>query len=209
MIDKYNGVMIETESPKSIEFEKSNLAFIDGQNMHFGTTKCYECFAKLVLENPNLKIENIKLSDCSCGKAWEVNLAKLRIYLKENYNVSEAYYFLGNLQIKNENLYKGIREAGFILIFKEHNNKAKSKKKGNIDADLVFEIMKNMVDNAEFNKIIIVSGDGDYKKLVNYLIAKNKFERILFPNKRFASSLYKEFGKKAFDYLENIRTYIA
>jgi len=44
---------------------------------------------------------------------------------------------------------------------------------------------------------------------VNYLIAKNKFERILFPNKRFASSLYKEFGKKAFDYLENIRTYIA
>ena len=43
--------------------------------------------------------------------------------------------------------------------------------------------MKNLVDNHEFNKIILVSGDGDYKKLVDYLIGKDKFKKILFPNK--------------------------
>jgi uncharacterized LabA/DUF88 family protein len=197
------------ESVKSIEPEKPNLAFVDAQNMHFGTTKCYECIAKLRLENPDLKIENVKLSDCSCGKAWEVNLAKFRIYLKENYNVSEAYYFLGNLQDKNEDLYKEIQKAGFILVFKEHTSLVKSKKKGNVDTDLVFEVMKNMVDNPDFNQVILVSGDGDYKKLVNYLISKDKFRKILFPNKKFASSLYKEFGGEKFDYLENIRSYIA
>ncbi len=183
--------------------EKPNLAFVDGQNMFFGTTKCHECAKRLGIE-----LQNIKLSDCSCGTAWEVNLTKIRVYLKENYKVSEAYYFLGNLQDRNEELYKEIQRAGFILVFKEHHNKAKSRKKGNIDADLVFEVMKNMVDNPEFDQVILVSGDGDYKKLVNYLILKKKFRKILFPNKEFASSLYDEFGGETFDYLENIKTYI-
>lgn len=180
-----------------------NLAFVDGQNMYFGTTKCDVCAERLGIE-----LQDVKLADCTCGIAWEVSLGKLRVYLKEKYNVSEAYYFLGNLQDKNVELYKEIQKAGFILIFKEHHNKAKSKKKGNVDADLVFEVMKNMLDNPGFNKIILVSGDGDYKKLVNYLIFKGKFEKILFPNKKFASSLYKEFGGESYDYLENVRTHI-
>lgn len=155
-----------------------------------------------------IEIQNIKLADCNCGFAWEVNLARFRVYLKENYKVSEAYYFLGNLQDDNGDLYKEIQKAGFILVFKEHHNKAKSKKKGNVDADLVFEVMKNIADNSEFNQIIIVSGDGDYKKMVSYLISKGKFNKILFPNKKFASSLYHEFGGEAFDCLENIKKYI-
>jgi len=83
-----------------------------------------------------------------------------------------------------------------------------TEKKGNIDADLVFEIMKNVADNKDFDKIILVSGDGDYKKVVDYLVVKNEFEKILFPNRKFASSLYKDLGTEFFDYLHNIRTYI-
>lgn len=189
--------------------QKSNIAFVDGQNMFFGTTKCHECAKRLSVKlGRDIELKDIKLSDCTCGIAWEVNLAKFRIYLKENYNVSEAYYFLGNLQDKNEEIYQDIQKAGFILVFKEHNNKSKSLKKGNVDADLVFEVMKNMVDNHEFNQVVLISGDGDYKKLVRYLILKGKFRKILFPNKEFASSLYNEFGGEVFDYLENIKTYI-
>lgn len=133
---------------------------------------------------------------------------KLRIYLKENYDVSEAYYFLGYLQEENEELYKEIQKAGFIVLFKEHNQYAMTKKKGNVDTDIVFEIMKNLLDNESFNKVVLVSGDGDYKKLVEYLILKDKFRKILFPNKKFASSLYKKLGSEFYDYLENIKTYI-
>ena len=43
----------------------------------------------------------------------------------------------------------------------------------------------------------------NYKKLVDFLIKKNKLEKILFPNKMFASSLYKKLGGEFYDYLEN------
>ncbi len=58
-------------------------------------------------------------------------------------------------------------------MFKEHTKLHKSVKKGNIDTDMVFEIMKNLLDNDGFDKILLISGDGDYKKIVNYLISKN------------------------------------
>lgn len=180
-----------------------NIAFVDAQNMHFGTTKCGACAKKI-----GKPLKEISLVDCTCGVAWEIDLAKLRVYLKENYNVAEAYYFLGYVQEKHEELYQDIQKAGFILVFKEHNVKAKSKKKGNVDTDIVFEVMKNLIDNTNFDQIVLISGDGDYKKLVSYLISKNKFKKILFPNKTFASSLYKQFGGEKFDFLENLKTYI-
>ena len=181
----------------------ANAAFIDGQNLYFGTTKCYKCAEKFGID-----IKDIKLSDCGCGQAWLVDLSKFRIYLKENYDVAEAYYFLGYLEDRNDELYKELQKAGFIVMFKEYNKLSKSKKKGNVDTDIVFEIMKTLIDNKSIEKIILVSGDGDYKKVVNYLISKERFEKILFPNKKFASSLYKEYGSELFDYLENLKTYI-
>ncbi|MBI3459151.1 NYN domain-containing protein [Candidatus Azambacteria bacterium] len=182
--------------------EKNNIAFIDGQNLYFGTTKCNNCAQKL-----GLQIKDINLSNCTCRKAWKVDLSKFRIYLSENYSIREAYYVLGYLDEKNDNLYREIQKAGFIVLFKEHHVKLRSDKRGNVDTDIVFEIMKNVVEN-NFNKIILVSGDGDYKKLVYYLVERNKFCKILFPNKQFASSLYNALGSEYFDYLENIKTYI-
>jgi len=180
-----------------------NLAFIDGQNLHFGTIKCNDCSEKY-----NIPIKEIKLSDCKCGKAWKVNLEKFRIYLKENYDVERAYYFLGYLEEENDDIYKDIQEAGFIVSFREHHKLSKSAKKGNVDTEIVFEVMKSVIDN-DFDKVVLISGDGDYKKLVQYLIDKNKFAKILFPNKKFASSLYNSIGSEYFDYLENIKNYIA
>jgi len=77
------------------------------------------------------------------------------------------------------------------------------KKKGNVDSDIIFQVMKKMYAREDFDKIVLVSGDGDYKLLVDFLIEKNKFKKILFPNKKFASSLYKELGSEFFDHLEN------
>ena len=180
----------------------NNISFIDGQNLFFGTTKCNDCAKKLGLE-----IKKIKLSDCVCGNAWEIDLSSFRVYLREKYDVIDAYYVLGYLDEKNADLYKEIQKAGFIVVFKEHNSKSKSEKKGNVDTDIVFEIMKNVVEK-NFYKLVLVSGDGDYKKLVYYLVSKKMFSKILFPNKKFASSLYNALGSEYFDFLENIKTYI-
>lgn len=80
------------------------------------------------------------------------------------------------------------------------------KKKGNVDSEIVFQVMKKICEKENFNKIILVSGDGDYKMLVDFLIEKDRFEKILFPNKKFASSLYMKIGVKYYSFLDDTNT---
>ncbi|MDO8451795.1 MAG: NYN domain-containing protein [bacterium] len=157
-----------------------NLAFVDGQNLYMGTAKR------------------------EVG-SWEIDLARFRVYLEKKYDVSRAYYFLGYVQEANQELYEEIQKAGFVLVFRQHNPAMLGTKKGNVDSDIIFHVMKKMYKKEDFTKIVLVSGDGDYKLLVDFLIEESRFEKILFPDKRFASSLYKKLGPKYFDYLENIR----
>jgi len=149
-----------------------NIAFIDGQNLHLGTAE-----------------DN-----------WKVDHKRLRIYLHEKYSVEEAYYFLGYVSDGQHDLYNNLQKAGFIVTFKEHHELFEGNKKGNVDTDIVFEIMKKLIEE-KFDKIILISGDGDYKKVVDYLIKKDKFEKLLFSNQKFASSLYKEMTAKYYSHL--------
>ena len=144
-----------------------NIAFVDGQNLHLGTKE----------------------------NGWLVDYEKFRTYLRDKYKVKEAYYFFGFLDDNQQVLYRNVQRAGFIIVFKEHHQAMAGKKKGNVDADIIFEMMKALIEE-DFDKVVLISGDGDYKKTVNYLIEKNKFLKILFPNKKFASSLYKKLGNQ-------------
>ena len=156
-----------------------NIAYVDGQNLHMGTSK----------SEPK----------------WKINLSRFRIYLEKKYNVDKAYYYLGYVQEgdKIEHLYEEIQSAGFILVFRQHSSTMLGKKKGNVDSDIIFSVMKRIYKKDDFDKILLVSGDGDYKMLVDFLIEEKRFEKILFPNKKFASSLYKEIGAQYFDNLGN------
>jgi uncharacterized LabA/DUF88 family protein len=157
--------------------QENNLAFIDGQNLYMGTN--------------------------SDKPSWHVNLKRFRVYLKDKYKVSKAFYFLGCVIDGNDKLYDEIQDAGFILKFREHNSAMLGVKKGNVDSDIIFHIMKIIYQKGSFDKIILVSGDGDYKMLADFLIEEDKFRKILFPNRDFASSLYKKLGSEYFDYLSN------
>jgi len=137
--------------------------------------------------------------------AWQVDFFKFREYLKKKYNVTRAYYFLGFTIDEKSDLYDKIQESGFILKFREHNSAMLGKKKGNVDADIIFSIMKKIYKKEPFDKIVLVSGDGDYRMLVDFLIEENRFKKILFPNKKFASSLYKKITRIYFDYRANIK----
>ncbi len=134
---------------------------------------------------------------------WKVDLSKFKVYLEKKYNVKEAYYFLGYVQDTNQELYEEIQKAGFILVFRQHNPAMIGKKKGNVDSDIIFQVMKRLYKNADFEQIVLVSGDGDYKILVDFLIEEKRFKKVLFPNRKFASSLYKQIGSEYFDYLES------
>ena len=142
--------------------KSSNIAFIDGQNLHLGLKEA----------------------------GWCVDFKKFRIYLSDKYKIKRAYYFLGFQITKHHKLYSNLRNAGFDLVFKSESPSIGSKKKGNVDTDIVFEMMKSFIEEDISSKILLVSGDGDYKRTVDYLIQNGRFLKILLPNKRYASNLY-------------------
>lgn len=152
--------------------KESNVAFIDGQNLHLGTQ----------------------------ADGWTVDMKKFRIYLRDKFHVQEAYYFLWFVSEEEQDLYKRIQKAWFILVFREHTSTLKWKKKGNVDVDIVFEVMKMIAEENEFDKIVLVSGDGDYIKLVRYLMEKELLKKVIFPNKNH-SSLYKKLSNQFYYYL--------
>jgi len=143
----------------------ANQAFIDGQNLQLGTTKA--------------------------RPAWKIDLAHFRVYLRDKYAVEEAYYFMGAFDSQYQDLYNSIQKFGYIITFREHAESFVSKKKGNVDTDIVFTIMKKLIEKEKFDKVILVSGDGDYWRMVDYLITKGKFGKLLVPNKKSMSSLYR------------------
>ena len=156
----------------------NNRAFIDGQNLYRG-------------------IEKTKPS-------WHIDFTRFRRYLREKYHVEEAYYYIGYWEAKNEHLYDKLQKAGFLLRFREHSEDMKSAKKGNVDTDIVFGIMRGIAEREKFNSVVLVSGDGDYARTVNYLIEKGRLEKLLFPNKKYASSLYtKSLPSKYYAYLSD------
>lgn len=158
---------------------KNNIAFVDGQNLYMGTR--------------------------SDTPSWNLDLNRFREYLSRKYYVEKAYYFLGFLDERNQDLYESIQASGFILVFKRHSSAMLGEKKGNVDTDIVFHVMKKLYKK-EFNgKVVLVSGDGDYSHLVDFLIEEDRFLKILFPNKQYASSLYKKITRQYFDYMANIK----
>lgn len=154
-----------------------NVAYIDGQNLHMGTM--------------------------TSKPSWKVDLFKFRKYLADKYKVNEAYYYLGTVNEELQDMYSDIQKAGFILVFREHNPVMMSIKKGNVDTDIVFAIMKSLYKREKLDKIFLVSADGDYYKMVKFLIEENKLGKILFPARKKASSLYRNLEPKYFDSLDS------
>jgi uncharacterized LabA/DUF88 family protein len=154
-----------------------NLAYIDGQNLYMGTT--------------------------TSRPAWKVDLFKFRRYLSDKYDIAEAYYYLGTVNEDLQDMYSDIQKAGFILVFREHNPAMSSIKKGNVDTDIVFDCMRVLYKKESKGKIYMISADGDYFKLVRFLISEDKLGKVLFPAREKASSLYRKLEPKYFDSLDS------
>lgn len=142
----------------------NNYAFIDSQNLYKG------------------------IKDCG----WELDFHRFRIYLKDKYRVNKAFLFIGYIA-GNEALYTVLQQDGYLLIFKptlEYKKNGKIYTKGNVDAELVLHAM---VEYPNYDKAIIVSGDGDFHCLIEYLIKQDKLGKLLIPNRIKYSALLRKF----------------
>ncbi len=133
--------------------------------------------------------QNLNLGVQSQG--WKLDFKKFRLYLKNKYKVDKAYLFIG-LVPGNEQLYSNLSDAGFQLVFKqtvEYTEAGRKTYKGNVDAELVLYAAAKTY--AHYDQAVIVSGDGDFSCLAEYLLESDKLYRIICPNQHYSSLLRK------------------
>jgi len=166
---------------------QNNYAFIDSQNLNLGVQKT----------------------------GWKMDWRKFRLWLEKEHGVTHAYMFIGYMA-ENESLYELMHDHGYLIVLKptteikpppekplEPGEPAREEQKptvkGNIDADLVLYAMKELPN---YDKAVLVSGDGDFLGLVEYLVGQGKLRKLLTPNQRY-STLLREFD----EYIESLDTH--
>ena len=138
------------------------------------------------------------------SQGWAVEYSKLFVYLKDKYRTKEIYIFLGYLK-KMKKLYSKLESIGYNLVFKEAVVQGENKIKANIDVELTIYVSCLFFD--QYDKAVVISGDGDFKILYEYLLERNKLLNIIIPNRKKSSRLLKDFDEHLI-YLEHERNKI-
>lgn len=132
--------------------------------------------------------QNLNLSIRDQG--WVLNFKKFRKYLEDKYKVEKAFIFIGYVPTK-ESLYIALQKDGYIIVFKPTLQLADGRVKGNVDAELVLHAM---IEYPNYSGAVIVTGDGDFCCLVDYLKKQNKLVKLVVPNRWKYSSLLRKFA---------------
>ena len=142
-------------------------------------TKSQNNYAFIDSQNLNLSIRN---------QGWILDFGKFRQYLRDKYGITKAFLFIGYVY-DNQDLYTNLQKDGYILVFKPTLVLQDGKVKGNVDAELV---LHTMIEYENYEKALIVTGDGDFYCLVDYLIKNDKLLKLMIPNKNKFSSLFRK-----------------
>ncbi len=126
------------------------------------------------------------------AQGWNLDWKEFRRYLQTQQDVTKALLFIGFIE-GNQPLYDELNKAGFTVIFKptvEIKKDGEITVKGNIDTDLVLHAM---IEHDNYDRAVIVSGDGDFYGLAEHLDQEGKLKTLLVPSSRRYSTLLKEF----------------
>lgn len=140
-------------------------------------------------------IDNTNLHKGIEAEGFIIDYKKFRTYLLEKHQVATAYIFIGYVP-GNEERYRKFQELGYTLIFKptlpDHNGKIK----GNCDAELVLQSTRDYFET-DYSQAIIVTSDGDFGCLIQFLQSKSKLKVVLSPRaKNKCSTLTKRLAPK-------------
>ncbi len=165
--------------------QENNYAFIDSNNLYLGISN------------------DIYKKGQKVYSGWKLDYKRFRVYLKDYYGINKAFLFIG-FKSGSEILYTQLQKDGYICVFKPTLELAGGKIKGNVDAELV---LHSMIEYKNYDKALIVSGDGDFYCLASYFIGENKLKKVLAPNRNNYSCLLKRLStpeNNNLDFLERM-----
>jgi len=141
-------------------------------------------------KNPNNITAYIDASNLKFGveqSGWSLDYKSFYSWIRDKFNVSNVILFMG-LVPNNFELYNSLQNIGYDISFKPTLIDKEGKTKGNVDGELILTIAKDFYEN-NLKGAILVSGDGDYHCIVEFLKEKNTPIKIVSPNQKYLSLL--------------------
>ncbi len=145
--------------------------------------------------------QNLNLGVQSLG--WKLDYKKFRRYLAEKYGITTAYVFIGYIP-QNQDLYSSLQKNGYILKFKPVLSKRDGSHKGNVDADMVLEIVIDYYEK-RFDEALIVTSDGDFYSVVKFLYDRGKLNKVVSPYFETCSVLLRKTAKEKIVFIDNLQ----
>jgi uncharacterized LabA/DUF88 family protein len=152
-------------------------------------------------KRPNFAfIDGQNLNKSIQSQGWSLDYKAFREYLDTHYGVKKAYMFIGMVNT-NQQLYSALQDFGYHLVFKPTLATKQGELKGNVDAEMVLYALTQI---NQYDQAVIVSGDGDFYTLVQYLKSQGKLNTLLVPNEKAYSNLYDSLDIKT-DFVDDLR----
>lgn len=159
------------------------------------------------MDKINIYIDGNNLYRSAKELGFDIDYKKFRGWLRQKYNANNVYLFIG-LVPERVNFYEYLQSSGYILVFKQTISVGE-KIKGNCDAELVLKTVSDFYTKS-FTSCILITGDGDFGCLVEFLKENKAIERIISPDENkcsillrnknteitFLNTLYHKFSKK-------------
>jgi uncharacterized LabA/DUF88 family protein len=155
---------------------------------YFGGVETYT-YQHDYLKNDTVPIENLQ--------------KQLAHYIKtEGKRFDEAKLLLLSKHLGKIKFYLKLKEFGYSLFLKPvklyHQDDGGTQRKANCDVEMVFYLMK---EQANFDRVLVLSGDGDFLPVLKYLKKKRKEvillargERTAREIRQFAGSNFRDFN---------------
>ena len=138
------------------------------------------------MDKIHIYIDGNNLYRAATELGYKIDYKKFRGWLRQKYNVTNVYLFIGLIPSRTS-FYEHLQEAGFILVFKQTIT-VKGTVKGNCDAELVLKAVSDFYTQA-YTKCILLTGDGDFGCLVEFLKKNIALEGVIAPDEHKCSIL--------------------
>ena len=134
----------------------------------------------------NVYIDGANLHRAASELGYVIDYKKFRSWLRHKYSPENVYLFIGLIPSR-ASLYEHLQQCGFILVFKQTISVG-GEVKGNCDAELVLRATSHFYEK-EYEQCILVTGDGDFGCLVEFLVGRKAMHAVIAPNKKKCSFL--------------------
>lgn len=134
----------------------------------------------------NIYIDGNNLYRSAKELGFEIDYKKFRGWLRQKYSPEFVYLFIG-LVPERTKFYEHLQKCGYVLVFKQTVSVGE-KIKGNCDAELVLKTVSDFYTKS-FSSCILVTGDGDFGCLVEFLNENKSIKCIISPDENKCSFL--------------------